>query len=338
MNKFSATWLKWLPRGSAMSKKHVKTPSPKKQVEDPFSPDVTRAIQRVVEEIEVAPEPTRLESPFWRFGAGLLALLTPGCVGIFAKLGPDLLRLGNHCWAHDTHTRNAQEEWREDYVKLKEGMLVDLEISLAIPYLLAGSLLAIVLISFFPRRVKQGALVLGALSLGCAGCAVLLAARVTSCLVAAQRVGLQTLEANVPAFLVHLQEPRLRLRIGSGPPVPVPPVETVVVRATCALIPILCKRVWTHLQVREAMQAASVRVVEAQQWGLHAVRSRQEELEEDGVQLRAIESRAARETVIQLAKAGLLEQHFAWFHARSLPPVMPQDKDGVVQEVRRRTI
>ena len=63
MNEFSATWLKWLPRGSAMSKKHVKTPSPKKQVEDPFSPDVTRAIQRVVEEIEVAPEPTRLESP-----------------------------------------------------------------------------------------------------------------------------------------------------------------------------------------------------------------------------------------------------------------------------------
>ena len=129
-----------------------------------------------------------------------------------------------------------------------------------------------------------------------------------------------------------------RLRVGSGPTVHVPPVEIVVQRAICALIPILCKRAWTHLQFREAIQAASVRVVEAQQWGLHAVRSRQEELEEDGVQLRAIEKRAARETVIQLAKAGLLEQHFAWFHARSLPPVMPQDKDGVVQEFRRRTI
>ena len=95
-----------------MSKSRVKSPSPEKlvRVEDAFSPDITRAIQRVVEEIEVAPEPTRLESPQWRFGAGLIALLTPGCVGIFAKLGPDLFRQGNHCAAHDTHAARRSRE------------------------------------------------------------------------------------------------------------------------------------------------------------------------------------------------------------------------------------
>ena len=39
-----------------MSKKHVKTPSPKKQVEDPFSPDVTRA--RPSRELPHSPRPS----------------------------------------------------------------------------------------------------------------------------------------------------------------------------------------------------------------------------------------------------------------------------------------
>jgi hypothetical protein len=246
----------------------------------------------------------------------------------------------NHCAAHDAHSRSDPKEWREHFVKLKEEMTVDLELSLAMAgAIVAGALLAIVLMAFWPRRAKQAALVLGAISLACAGGTVLLAASVSSCLGRARQVGLRTLEQNVPAFLVHLQEPRFRVRIASGPTVEVPAVETVCVRAICALIPILFKRVWTHLQLREAMQAASVRVVEAQQWGLHAVRSRQEELEEDhGVQLRALETRAARETVLQLAKAGLLDEHFAWFRARNLPSVIPHEADGAAKDVRRRTI
>ena len=53
----------------------------------------------------------------------------------------------------------------------------------------------------------------------------------------------------------------------------------------------------SRVKLGQERQAQAVKVMQAQQWGMHVVRSRAEELEDEGARPKALETRAARETV-----------------------------------------
>lgn len=154
---------------------------------------------------------------------------------------------------------------------------------------------------------------------------VLCAAAGSSCVSSALKSALRS-QLDAQAFVVHLQEPRLRVRV-SGWTFAVPTVENVLMRAVLAGVPLIARQLWSRVKLAQERQAKAVKVTQAQQWGMHVVRSRAEELEEEGAKPRAYESRAARETVLALASAGLLDAHLAWFSARNLPPVIPSSHD-----------
>lgn len=98
-----------------------------------------------------------------------------------------------------------------------------------------------------------------------------------------------------------------------------PPLSSALSRGLYLAIPWSIKRGWSMLLKMQSVQNQLLAQVHDQNWGNHRVQARLEELRSENQPVDSVHLVAAQQTVTQLAKLGLLEDHLKFFESRNQP-------------------
>lgn len=303
-----------------------------------FSDEITADIQRVVDEIDLRPEPpvildsSTLKAQLRRV---LAMIFGPPVILLSSSLLFASLEKNNECSGHPASMEPFSEVWPENFRQLQNIMHVDLSVSWTSVVL--WGFLFVGAVTYCSKRGVQriprnsvfafAYMVLGSVSVIVLTAAVFAVCSVTSCMQQAKATALAVaIEKGHPVHIAHLSDPRIKISV-LGLTVGAPPLQPLLMKVLMTAVPFGIRRLWQRYTAIQQRNYELMRTVQQQQWGLHLVQSRVEEIQEELRQdVSSQQQRVARQTVLSLADAGLLDRHLRWFSNRGLPPFIQESQ------------